>query len=125
MSEDRRERGEARRRQVLGDDHVDRSQADPAGLDAKFTDLTTATAWGTVWASDAITLRERSMVTLGILAATGAWEEFELHLKATANTGASPADIVEVIQHVGAYAGIPRANSAIKIAKRVLADIAP
>jgi 4-carboxymuconolactone decarboxylase len=120
---DRKIIGERRRRQVLGDAHVDRSNADPAGLDAKFQDLTTVSAWGTVWASDALTLRERSMVTLAILAALGNWEEFELHLRATANTGATPADVAEVIQHVGIYAGIPRANSAIKTAKRILAEM--
>ncbi|WGH78077.1 carboxymuconolactone decarboxylase family protein [Jannaschia ovalis] len=123
MTDERRERGERRRREVLGDAHVDRSQADPAGLDAKFVDLTTASAWGTVWASDALPLRERSMITLAILAATASWEEFELHLRATANTGATPGDIVEVVQHVGIYAGIPRANTAIKIAKRILAEM--
>ncbi|CTQ51184.1 carboxymuconolactone decarboxylase family protein [Jannaschia donghaensis] len=122
MTDDRKIRGEARRRQVLGDAHVDRSQADPAALDAKFVDLTTVAAWGTVWASDALTLRERSMLTLAILAATGNWGEFELHLRATANTGATAEDVAELIQHVGIYAGIPRANHAITLAKRVLAD---
>ena len=119
---DRSEIGERRRREVLGDAHVDRATADPAGIDAKFQDLATATAWGTVWASDAIPLRERSMLTLAILASLGNWEEFELHLRATANTGASVEDLIEVVQHVGAYAGIPRANHAIKLVRAMAAE---
>ncbi|WP_371154675.1 carboxymuconolactone decarboxylase family protein [Jannaschia sp. 2305UL9-9] len=112
--------GEARRRAVLGDAHVDRAVRDTSPLGARFTDLATAAAWGTAWSTDAITLRERSMITLAILAATGAWEEFELHLGAIRNTGATASDIAEVIQHVGAYAGVPRANTATKIARRLL-----
>ncbi|MEM9798227.1 MAG: carboxymuconolactone decarboxylase family protein [Pseudomonadota bacterium] len=119
---DRLEAGEARRRAVLGDAHVDRAKANAGGLDDQFQDLATVTAWGTVWASDALSLRERSMITLAILGATAAWEEFELHLRATANTGASADDLVEVTQHIGAYAGIPRANTAIKLVKKVLAE---
>lgn len=112
--------GEARRRAVLGDAHVDRAQANASPLGDRFADLATAAAWGTAWSTDAISLRERSMVTLAILGATGAWEEFELHLNAIRNTGATASDVAEVIQHIGAYAGVPKANTATKIARSVL-----
>jgi 4-carboxymuconolactone decarboxylase len=92
-------------------------------LDAPFQDLITEAAWGTVWASDAITPRERSMLTLALLAATGNFEEIPMHVRATARTGASPRDVMEAFQHVAIYAGVPRANHAIKIAKAIYAEM--
>ena len=112
------------RRQVLGDDHVARAEAAKTPLDAPFQQLITETAWGTVWASDAISRRERSMLTLALLAATGNFDEIPMHSRATANTGATPQDISEVFQHVAIYAGVPRANRALKLAKETLADMA-
>jgi len=112
------------RRQVLGDDHVARAEAANTPLDAPFQQLITETAWGTVWASDAISRRERSMLTLALLAATGNFDEIPMHIRATANTGATPQDIAEVFQHVAIYAGVPRANRALKLAKETLADMA-
>jgi len=122
MSE-RSEKGEATRRAVLGDAHVDRAQAAQTGLDAPFQALITESAWGTVWASDAISKRERSMLTLAILAATGNFNEIPMHIRATANTGASKTDIMEVFQHVAIYAGVPRANHAIQLAKETFAQM--
>ncbi|MEE2816607.1 MAG: 4-carboxymuconolactone decarboxylase [Pseudomonadota bacterium] len=112
------------RRQVLGDDHVARAEAAKTPLDAPFQQLITETAWGTVWASDAISRRERSMLTLALLAATGNFDEIPMHIRATANTGATSQDIAEVFQHVAIYAGVPRANRALKLAKETLADMA-
>ena len=117
MSE-RHEKGMQIRRKVLGDAHVDRAEAAKSDLDAPFQDLITESAWGNVWASDAITLRERSMLTLALLAATGNFEEIPMHIRATARTGASRRDVMEAFQHVALYAGVPRANHAIKLAKR-------
>ena len=76
-------------------------------------------AWGSVWSRPTISLRERSMLTLALLAALGNEEEFAMHIRATANTGASPDDVMEALLHVAVYAGVPRANAAIKIAKDV------
>jgi 4-carboxymuconolactone decarboxylase len=119
---DRHAKGMEVRRAVLGDAHVDRAEAAASDLDAPFQRLITEAAWGTVWASDALTRRERSMVTLALLAGLGNHEELELHLRATARTGASAEDVMEVFQHVAIYAGVPRANSAIRIAKRIFAE---
>ena len=120
---DRHAKGTEVRRAVLGDAHVDRAEAAASPLDAPFQRLITEAAWGTVWASDALTRRERSMVTLALLAGLGNHEELELHLRATARTGASAEDVMEVFQHVAIYAGVPRANSAIKLAKRIFAEM--
>ena len=111
------------RRRVLGDAHVDRAEAAKNDFDTPFQTLITESAWGTVWASDAITPRERSMITLALLAATGNFEEIPMHIRATARTGASPSDVIEAFQHVAIYAGVPKANHAIKLAKETYREM--
>ena len=111
------------RREVLGDAHVDRAEAGKTEFDLPFQSLITASAWGTVWASERITRRERSMLTLALLAATGNFEEIPMHIRATANTGASKADVAEALQHVAIYAGVPKANHALKLAKQTYAEM--
>ncbi|MBB4121219.1 3-oxoadipate enol-lactonase [Martelella radicis] len=111
------------RRSVLGDAHVDRAEAAKTKLDDAFQTLITESAWGTVWASDAISRRERSMLTLALLAATGNFDEIPMHIRATARTGASRQDVVEAFQHVAIYAGVPRANHALKLAKAAFAEM--
>ena len=122
MSE-KHQRGMQVRREVLGDAHVDRASGTTTTQDQPFQDLITESAWGTVWASDAISRRDRSMLTLALLAALGNFEELEMHIRACARTGATKSDVMEVFQHVAIYAGVPRANHAIKIAKSVWANI--
>lgn len=114
---DRYSQGMNVRREVLGDAHVDSAEAGMTDLDLPFQSLITEGAWGTVWASDGITRRERSMLTLALLAATGNFEEIPMHVRATARTGATKRDVMEVFQHVAIYAGVPRANHALKLAK--------
>lgn len=117
----RYEQGMAIRRRVLGATHVDRAERDKTSLDAPFQELITEAAWGHVWSRPELTLRERSLITIALLAALGHDEEVAMHVRATANTGASASDIMEALLHVALYAGIPAANRAIKIAKRELA----
>lgn len=120
---DRTERGIEVRKAVLGEDHVERADAAKTDLDAPFQSLITEGAWGTVWASDGISPRERSMLTLALLAALGNFEEIAMHVRATARTGASKQDVLEAFQHVAIYAGVPRANQALKIAKETYAEM--
>jgi 4-carboxymuconolactone decarboxylase len=120
---DRYETGMATRRRVLGDAHVDRAEAAKTDADAAFQTLITEGAWGTVWSSDAIPARERSMLTLALLAAMGNWDEIPMHIRACARTGASRTDIMESFQHVAIYCGVPKANHAIKLAKATWAQI--
>ncbi|MEO0747171.1 MAG: 4-carboxymuconolactone decarboxylase [Pseudomonadota bacterium] len=117
------EQGMRVRRAVLGDAHVDRAEAEKTTFDTAFQDLITEGAWGTVWASDAITLRERSMLTLALLAALGNFDEIPMHIRATSRTGASKSDVLEAFQHVAIYAGVPRANRALKIAKQTYEEM--
>jgi 4-carboxymuconolactone decarboxylase len=115
------ENGTATRRRVLGDTHVDRANAAKTAFDAPFQDLITDAAWGHVWSRDTIPLRERSMLTIALLAGLGNDHELAMHIRATRNTGATEADVMEALLHVAIYAGIPRANHAIKIAKDTFA----
>lgn len=117
----RYQRGMAVRRAVLGDRHVDEAMARTTSLDEDFQTLITETAWGSVWARPGLTLRERSMVTLALLAALGHDEEVAMHIRATSNTGATMEDIKETLLHVAVYAGVPAANRAFRIAKLELA----
>ncbi len=120
---DRFETGMQVRRRVLGDAHVDRAEAAKTAFDTPFQTLITETAWGNVWASDRISDRERSMLTLALLAALGNFDEIPMHIRATARTGASKHDVLEAFQHVAIYAGVPRANHALKLAKETYAEM--
>ena len=122
MCADRYENGLKVRREVLGVAHVEQAEIAKTEFDAAFQQLITESAWGTLWARPNWTRRERSMVTLAILAALGHSDELALHVRATVNTGATAADIAEAMLHVAIYAGVPAANHAIKIAKTVLAE---
>jgi len=115
--------GLAVRRSVLGDQHVDRAEIAATDFDQPFQELITEAAWGTVWARPAFTKRERSIVTLALLAALGHDEEVAMHVRATVNTGASRDDICEAFLHVAIYAGVPAANRAFKIAKDVFSEM--
>ncbi|TPM40800.1 4-carboxymuconolactone decarboxylase [Mesorhizobium sp. B2-3-4] len=115
--------GLAVRRSVLGDPHVDRAETGATDFDQPFQELITEAAWGTVWARPGFSKRERSIVTLALLAALGHDEEVALHVRATANTGASREDICEAFLHVAIYAGVPAANRAFRIAKEVFSEM--
>ena len=116
-------KGRATRSKVLGEAHVARSEAQKTAFDEPFVNLITEAAWGHVWSRETITHRERSMLTLALLAGLGNDHEFALHLRATANTGATEDDILEVLMHVAIYAGVPRANNAFRIAREVYAEM--
>ncbi len=123
MTGKRYDTGMATRRSVLGDAHVDRAEAARTPFDTPFQTLITEGAWGTVWSDDTISRRERSMLTLALLAATGNFEEIPMHIRATANTGATRDDVIQCFLHVAIYAGVPKANHAIKLAKATYAEM--
>ena len=115
-------RGMATRRSVLGDRHVDQAEARTTEFDADFQRFITEGAWGSVWSRPGLTPRERSLVTLAILAAGGHHGEVAMHTRAIANTGATPDDLKEVLLHVAVYAGVPAANEAVRIVKETLEE---
>jgi 4-carboxymuconolactone decarboxylase len=111
------------RRSVLGDAHVDRAESAKTAFDAPFQELITEAAWGLVWARPDWTPRERSMVTIALLAALGHDDEVAMHVRATANTGATSADLREALLHVAIYAGVPAANHAFRIVKQTYEEM--
>jgi 4-carboxymuconolactone decarboxylase len=122
MPEDRYEAGMRVRRAVLGDEHVNRTEANQTSFDADFQRFITETAWGSVWARPGLERKVRSLLTIAILAALGKENELALHLRATRNTGVTPEEVKETLLQVAVYAGVPAANSAFAIAQQVLFD---
>ncbi len=117
MAEDRFATGMQVRRGVLGDAHVDGAEARTTPFDADFQRFITEGAWGSVWSRPGLDRRTRSMLVIALMAALGHEEELAMHIRATRNTGATAADIKEVLLMVAVYAGVPAANTAIRIAK--------
>jgi 4-carboxymuconolactone decarboxylase len=120
MSDPTHETGMRVRREVLGDEHVDRAVAGSSAFTAPFQDFITRYAWGDVWTRDALDRRTRSAVTLAILTALGREHELALHVRGARRNGLSEEEIGEVLLHTAIYAGVPAANAAFAIAQRVL-----
>ena len=124
MSDSKFEQGMKIRREVLGDAHVDRAEANKTEFDTDFQRFITETAWGAVWSRPGLDRHTRHLLTIGMLAALGKEHELAMHLRATPNTGVTPDEVKEVLLQVAAYAGVPAANSAIAIAKQVFSELA-
>lgn len=114
------EAGLAVRRAVLGEAHVARASAALTALDAPFQDYITRNVWGQIWTRPGLSRHTRSLLTLAMMAALGRHEEFVLHVRATRQTGVTPEELAELLLQVGAYAGVPVANHALKLAKETL-----
>ncbi|MCA1647241.1 MAG: 4-carboxymuconolactone decarboxylase [Chloroflexi bacterium] len=121
MTDSRFDTGMQVRREVLGDQHVDRTMANATSLDADFQQWITESAWAGVWARPGLDRRTRSLVTVAILAALGRDNELALHLRASQNIGVDPREITEMLFHVAVYAGVPAANHAFAVARAELA----
>jgi 3-oxoadipate enol-lactonase/4-carboxymuconolactone decarboxylase len=117
--------GMAVRKQVLGEGHVARATANITALDRDFQAFITRTAWGSIWTRPGLDRRTRSLLTIAMMASLGHDEELKLHLRASKNTGATPADIAEVLMQAAVYAGVPAANSAFRTAKEIFKEIYP
>jgi 4-carboxymuconolactone decarboxylase len=117
---DRYDEGMKIRREVLGDEHVDRAVERTSEFTAEFQDLITRYAWGEIWARPGLDRKTRSCMTLVALVAAGRTEELELHVRAALRNGVTPDEIKEVLLHCAVYCGIPAANTAFSIAQRVI-----
>ena len=111
------------RKQVLGEQHVARATAAITGFDREFQHFITRTAWGGVWTRSQLDRRTRSLLTLAMMAALGHHEEFKLHIRASRNTGATQEDIADMLIQVAVYAGVPAANSAVRLAKETFKEM--
>jgi 4-carboxymuconolactone decarboxylase len=114
--------GERTRREVLGDEHVDRAQARTTEFTAPFQDFIQRYAWGEVWNRPGLDRKQRSMITLAALTSLRAEGELELHVRAALRNGLTQEEIAEVLLHTAVYAGLPAANAAFAIAQRVLEE---
>jgi 4-carboxymuconolactone decarboxylase len=124
LSDDRFEQGMTMRKSVLGTEHVARAEANKTEFDADFQRFVTEFAWGAIWTRPGLDKKTRHMLTIAMLASLGKNEELAMHIRATRNTGVTPEEIREVLLHVSVYAGVPAANSAFAIAKRVYEELA-
>jgi 4-carboxymuconolactone decarboxylase len=122
VSDDRHDEGMRIRREVLGDEHVDRAIERTTPLTAAFQEFITRCAWGEVWARPALDRRTRSAITIAVLTALGREHELKLHLQAARRNGLSEQEIGEVLLHTAIYAGVPAANAAFAVAQRVLGE---
>lgn len=111
------------RRSVLGDTHVDRANANKSAFDEPFQTFITEGAWGSVWSRPGLSKRDRSLLTIALMASLGHEEELAMHIRATRNTGASKAEVQETLLHLAVYAGVPFSNVAFRIAKEVYNEL--
>ncbi len=123
MSDESYEIGRTIRRSVLGDAHVDRAEVNKTAFDADFQRFITETAWGDIWSRPGLDRKTRHLLTIVMLAALGKENELALHVRATPNTGVTPDELKEAFLQVAVYAGVPAANSAFAIAKKVFAEL--
>ena len=119
---ERSRQGMTVRREVLGDEHVDRAVAGTTPFTEPFQDFITRYAWGDIWSRPGLSRAERSLVTLSILAAMQHEGELAMHVKAALRNGLTPEQIQEVLLQVAVYAGVPVANRAFPIAQRAIAE---
>jgi 4-carboxymuconolactone decarboxylase len=122
MTDDAYERGLRIRREVLGDEHVDRALERTTDATADFQDLITRYAWGEIWARPGLDRRTRSCITLTALVALGRFEELALHVRAARRNGLTTDEIKEVLLQSAVYCGVPAANSAFAVFQRVLEE---
>ena len=125
MSDEAFESGMRVRREVLGDEHVDRAIAGTTPFTAPFQEFITRYAWGGVWTREGLDRRTRSAITLAVLTALGRENEIAMHVRAALRNGLSEEEIGEVLLHTAVYAGVPASNSAFAIAREVLQERSP
>jgi 4-carboxymuconolactone decarboxylase len=120
--QERYHKGQQTRREVLGQEHVDRAQGNQSEFNAPFQEFITRYAWGEIWERAGLTRRERSLITLAMLVALNREPEFRMHIRAALNNGVTVDEIREVLIHAGIYCGLPAANAAIQAAEQVIKE---
>jgi 4-carboxymuconolactone decarboxylase len=120
MTDSAHERGMNVRREVLGDEHVDRAIDRTTEHTADFQDFITRYAWGEIWSRPGLDRRTRSCITITALVALGRFDELEIHIRAAQRNGVANEEIKEVLLHCAVYCGVPAANSAFAVFQHVL-----
>jgi 4-carboxymuconolactone decarboxylase len=122
MPDETLERGMAIRKAVLGEEHVARATASTTPFDEDFQRFITEVAWGGIWGRPGLDRRTRHLITIAMMAALDKHEELGMHIAATRQTGVTIDELREVFMQVAIYAGVPSANAAFAVAKRVLSE---
>jgi 4-carboxymuconolactone decarboxylase len=123
VPDEKYEKGMQIRKSVLGKTHVECAEANKSEFDADFQRFITEAAWGSVWSRPGLNKKTRHLLTIAMLASLGNHEELAMHIRATCNTGVTREEVKEVLLQVAVYAGIPAANAAVAIAKRVYGEM--
>jgi 4-carboxymuconolactone decarboxylase len=123
VPDEKYEKGMQIRKSVLGEDHVARAEANKSDFDADFQRFITESVWGSVWVRPGLEIKTRQLLAIAMLAALGKHEELALQVRAIRNTGVTRNEVKEVFMQVAVYAGVPAANSAFAVAKRVYAEM--
>lgn len=118
--DERHERGMKIRREVLGDEYVDRAQAGSTPLTKDFQDLITRYAWGDIWARPGLDRRIRSCITVAMTVALNKPDELALHLRGALRNGVTVDELREVLLQTAVYCGVPAAHTAFRVAEEIL-----
>jgi len=122
MTESKFDKGMKVRKQVLGEEHVERSWANATDFDRDFQELVTETAWGSAWARPGLDLKTKHMIVIAVLTALGREKELTLHINASHNSGITPDEMRELLMQIAPYAGIPASLTAFGIAKKYYSE---
>lgn len=122
MSKDSFDRGLTKRRQVMGDDFVDRALGQADELTMPMQDFVTRVAWDEIWNREALSDRDRSLVNLGMIAALNRPQEFRGHVRGALNNGMSPEEIRDVCLQIAVYCGFPVGLDSLRYAMEVIND---
>jgi 4-carboxymuconolactone decarboxylase len=117
------EKGLAARREVLGDEYVDRAMKNADDFNRPFQEMVSEYCWGQCWTDETLSRRERSILNLGMLAALGKPHEFELHFRAALRNGLTKDELRAVLTQIAVYCGVPAGVDCFRIARQVLAEI--
>lgn len=116
--------GEKVRRQVLGDEYVDRAMTNADAFNAPFQAMLNEYCWGACWTDEALSLKQRSLLNLGMLAALGRMHEFSIHFRGAIRNGLSEAELQAVLVQISVYCGVPAGVEAFRMARQVRDEMA-
>jgi len=125
MSSELYDKGMKVRREVLGDEYVDRAAANVDDFNREFQQMVVEHAWGTIWTRPGLARKQRSLINLAILAALNRPEEFELHFRGALKNGCTLEELKETLMQIAVYCGMPTGVAAFRIAKKVLGEKKP
>lgn len=124
MDEALRKQGEAVRRRVLGDDYVDRAAKGADAFATPLQDLLNEYCWGMAWTDDGLDLKQRSLLNLGMLAASNRMHEFGLHFRGAIRNGLTDRELQAALVQIAVYCGVPAGVEAFRVARAVRAEMA-